>query len=135
MKVMSTYPLRLPRSIKDAVVRISKEDGTSINQFVTTAVAEKLAVMSTARFFAARRSRGKLKLFDAIMKRRGGQKPRAGDEFRRRLLAAAKARGPTAARKMAAEFLPVDNEALALAEAPTVREVPGRYRVKPARRR
>jgi len=36
-----TYPLRLPRSLKRAVERQSKEDRTSINQFVTTAVAEK----------------------------------------------------------------------------------------------
>ena len=37
-----TYPLRLPRSLKRAVERQSKEDRTSINQFVVTAVAEKL---------------------------------------------------------------------------------------------
>jgi len=34
------YPLRLPRSLKRAVGRQSKEDRTSINQFVSTAVAE-----------------------------------------------------------------------------------------------
>jgi hypothetical protein len=34
-----TYPLRLPRSLKRAVERQSKEDRTSINQFVATAVA------------------------------------------------------------------------------------------------
>jgi hypothetical protein len=41
MSETKTYPLRLPRSLKDAVERISKEEGTSINQFVATAVAEK----------------------------------------------------------------------------------------------
>ena len=40
-KRTSTFPLRLPASLKAAVAEISKEDGTSINQFVTTAVAEK----------------------------------------------------------------------------------------------
>ena len=39
-KQLSTYPLRLPTSLKTAVVEISKADGTSINQFVATAVAE-----------------------------------------------------------------------------------------------
>ena len=43
-----TYPLRLPASLKAAVAEISKEDGTSINQFVATAVAEKVAAMKTA---------------------------------------------------------------------------------------
>ncbi len=42
MSETKTYPLRLPRSLKDAVERISKEEGTSINQFVATAVAEKV---------------------------------------------------------------------------------------------
>ncbi|MQM31623.1 MAG: toxin-antitoxin system HicB family antitoxin, partial [Candidatus Accumulibacter phosphatis] len=37
----STYPLRLPHSIKAEVVRRAKADGTSLNQFVATAVAEK----------------------------------------------------------------------------------------------
>ena len=43
-----TYPLRLPRSIKKAVEQQSKEDGTSINQFVATAVAEKLSALRMA---------------------------------------------------------------------------------------
>ena len=39
-KQMSTYPLRMPASLMAAVARISKEDGTGINQFVNTAIAE-----------------------------------------------------------------------------------------------
>lgn len=80
MKATSTFPLRLPRSIKAAVEKVSKQDGTSINQFVATAVAEKLAVMDAEQFFNARRSRANLKKFDAIMKRKGRSPPRAGDE-------------------------------------------------------
>lgn len=38
----STFPLRLPRSLKDAVEKLSRKDGTSINQFVVMAVAEKV---------------------------------------------------------------------------------------------
>ena len=80
MKVTSTFPLRLPRSIKAAVVKVSKQDGTSINQFIATAVAEKLAVMDAEIFFQSRQGRADLKKFDVIMKRRRGQPPRAGDE-------------------------------------------------------
>ena len=75
-----TYPLRLPRSLKRAVERLSRQDGTSMNQFVATAVAEKVSALETARFFADRRARANFKAFDRIMKRRGGQKPREGDE-------------------------------------------------------
>jgi hypothetical protein len=74
MKETNTYPLRLPRSLKRAVERLSREDGTSINQFVATAVAEKISALETARFFTDRKN-ADFKAFDRIMKRRGG-KPR-----------------------------------------------------------
>jgi hypothetical protein len=80
MKTSSTFPLRLPRSIKAAVERVSKQDGTSANQFVATAVAEKLAFMTAEQFFLERQSRADLARFDAIMAREGGQPPRTGDE-------------------------------------------------------
>ena len=70
MKESQTYPLRLPRSLKEAVERLSREDRTSINQFVATAVAEKVSALQTARYFA-----------DRTMRRRGGCPPREGDEI------------------------------------------------------
>ena len=66
---------------RGAVERQSKEDRTSINQFVATAVAEKLSALQTAEFFTDRKSRADFKAFDKIMKRRGGRLPRAGDEM------------------------------------------------------
>ena len=84
MSETKTYLLRLPRSLKKAVEQQSKEDGTSINQFVATAVAEKLSAMQTAEFFASRKARADFKAFDKIMRRRGGKRPRAGDELRPR---------------------------------------------------
>ena len=80
MKETQTYPLRMPRSLKEAVERLSREDRTSINQFVTTAVAEKVSALQTARFFADRKARADFKAFDKIMKRKGGKPPRPGDE-------------------------------------------------------
>ena len=81
MTETKTYPLRLPRSLKKAVERLSREDGTSMNQFVATAVAEKVSALETARFFEDRKARADFKAFDRIMKRRGGERPRAGDEM------------------------------------------------------
>ena len=75
----STYPLRLPTSIKAEVVRRAKEEGTSFNQFVATAVAEKLAAMNTATFFAERRERADFKAFDRLMQRKGGKPPQSND--------------------------------------------------------
>ena len=77
----STYPLRLPTSVKAEVVRRAKAEGTSFNQFVATAVAEKLAAMNTAAFFAERRGRADFDAFDRLMQRQGGEPPRAEDLF------------------------------------------------------
>jgi hypothetical protein len=79
MKNQSTYPLRLPRSVKAEVERRAKLDGISVNQFVATAVAEKLAAMSTAEFVAERRGRADFDAFDRLMRRKGGAAPQPDD--------------------------------------------------------
>ncbi|MFZ3238162.1 MAG: hypothetical protein WA417_06435 [Stellaceae bacterium] len=79
MKSQSVYPLRLPRSIKAEVQRRAKVDGTSVNQFVATAVAEKLAAMGTAEFFAERKNRADFAAFDRLMRRPGGEPPQPDD--------------------------------------------------------
>jgi len=81
MRASKTYPLRLPQSLKDTVEQLSREDGTSINQFVTTAVAEKVSALRTARFFADRKARADFNAFDRILRRRRGKPPREGDEM------------------------------------------------------
>jgi len=80
-KSQSTYPLRLPSSVKAEVVRRAKAEGTSFNQFVATAVSEKLAAMNTASFFAEHRERADFAAFDKIMKRKGGQPPAPDDQI------------------------------------------------------
>ena len=74
MKHVTTYPLRLPRSLKEAATRVAKEEGTSINQSVVVAVAEKLAALATATFFEERRQRADFDAFDRIMNREGGNR-------------------------------------------------------------
>ena len=75
----STYPLRLPRSVKAEVERRARTEGVSVNQFVATAVAEKLAAMNTAEFFAERRARADFRTFDRLMRRKGGEPPQPDD--------------------------------------------------------
>ena len=81
MSATKTYPLRLPRSLKETVEQLSREEGTSINQFVATAVAEKVSALRTARYFEDRKARADFKAFDKIMRRRRGKPPREGDEM------------------------------------------------------
>jgi post-segregation antitoxin (ccd killing protein) len=77
----STYPLRLPRSVKAEVERRAKVDGISVNHFVASAVAEKLAAMNTAAFFAERHARADFRSFDRLMRRKRGAAPGADDEI------------------------------------------------------
>jgi hypothetical protein len=77
----STYPLRLPRSIKAAAENLARAEGISMNQFIATAVAEKLSALSTADFFVKRAQRAQPDALDKILNRSGGEPPRVGDEL------------------------------------------------------
>jgi hypothetical protein len=79
MKDQTTYPLRLPRSVRAAVEKRARQDGISVNQFIATAVAEILAAMTTGEFFAERRARADFAAFDRLMRRQGGEPPRPDD--------------------------------------------------------
>jgi hypothetical protein len=79
MSQLSTYPLRLPRSIRTGVELMSRQDGISINQFVSIAVAEKLAMMQAQVYFSERSARADMRAFDQLMQRTGGESPRDGD--------------------------------------------------------
>lgn len=114
MTTATTYPLRLPKSVKEAAERLSKADGTSLNQFVATAVAEKVAVLEAAAFFEVRAARARERAAGgapsallAILSRSGGEPPQPGDELpaghvplaARSTPAAAKRRGAVASAK------------------------------------
>lgn len=56
----STYPLKLPSSIKTAAAELAREEGVSLNQFIAAAVAEKVGVLrTTAEFLRERASNAK----------------------------------------------------------------------------
>ncbi len=77
----SSYPLRLPTSIKAEAEKLARAEGTSLNQFVATAVAEKVATLRTATYFAERRARADWAAFDRLLARGGGEPPQPGDEL------------------------------------------------------
>jgi hypothetical protein len=74
-----TFPLRLPLSLKAAIEKLSAQDGTSMNQFLVVAAAEKLAAMQTETFFAERKGRADRAAFLRILNRSGGEAPRPDD--------------------------------------------------------
>lgn len=77
----TTIRLDLPVSLKTAVERMAEAGGTSLNQFLVTAAAEKLSAIETAdAFFAARKGRGDVDAAVRFLTRAGGEPPHPGDE-------------------------------------------------------
>jgi hypothetical protein len=78
----STYPLKLPASIKEAAARLAKQDGVSLNQWIASAVAQKVGAMETAEEFSKRRAAGATgEGMAEILKRVPSQPPLPGDEL------------------------------------------------------
>lgn len=76
-----TYPLRLPVSLRNEVVKVAKRDGTCVNQFIVTAVAEKISTLKTEEFFKERRLLADINKFKGILYRDDGVIPSEGDEL------------------------------------------------------
>lgn len=60
---MSTISLRLPESLHGRVRAIAAREGVSINQLITTALAEKLSALLTEDYLAERARRGSRERF------------------------------------------------------------------------
>jgi len=45
------YPLQLPQSLKETAARLAQEDGVSLNQWIVSAVAQKIGAVETAADF------------------------------------------------------------------------------------
>jgi len=79
----STYPLKLPTSIKKAAQRLAKEDGGSLNQWIASAVAQKVGVVETAADFFKRRAKGASgKGLAKFLRRAPKVVPETGDRFK-----------------------------------------------------
>jgi hypothetical protein len=77
----SNYALRLLTSLKAEAEKVAAEEGTTLNQLINVAVAEKLAALRTARYFQERAARADLAMFDPLLERAGEEPPRPGDEL------------------------------------------------------
>jgi len=76
-----TYPLKLPASIKRVAERLAKEDGVSLNQWISVAVAQKVSVVETsADFFRQRAGTAKAEDLKAFLDRAPDVPPMPGDE-------------------------------------------------------
>lgn len=78
---MSTLSLRLPNSLHRQVRELARREGVSINQLITTAVAEKMAALMTVEYLAERAARGSREAFDAVLARVPDAEPDVADRL------------------------------------------------------
>mgnify|MGYP001571687572 CR=1 FL=1 len=83
MTTRTSYPLKLPLSIKQTAQRLAREDGVSLNQWIAVAIAEKIGAVETANDFLNRMAQGATPadLFPFLTNARR-ESPAAGDELR-----------------------------------------------------
>jgi uncharacterized protein (DUF1778 family) len=78
---MSALSLRLPNSIHQHIREIAKKEGVSINQFVSSAVSEKISAIMTEDILKNRAKRAKKSDFREILDNVPKRKPIFGDEL------------------------------------------------------
>lgn len=76
----ANYALRLQASLKSEAERVARAEGTTLNQFINVAVAEKLSALRTADYFRERAAGADLARALELLDRAGDEPPRQGDE-------------------------------------------------------
>ena len=77
---MSQVALRLPDSLHQYAKLLAARDDASLNQFIVTAVAEKISALNTEAFFQERAERSDPQKALAVLAKVRKTTPLAGDE-------------------------------------------------------
>ena len=78
---MSTLSLRLPDSLHTTARSLAKQEHVSINQLISTAVAEKISALMTEDYLEARAKRGKRRDFATVLAKVPDVEPDERDKF------------------------------------------------------
>lgn len=78
----SKYPVKLPPSLGNTARKLAKEDGVSLSQWVSIAVAQKISSIETAEAFFKRKALGADQVdFLEILRNAPDRPPVPGDEL------------------------------------------------------
>ncbi|HEV2962332.1 MAG TPA: hypothetical protein VG649_10945 [Candidatus Angelobacter sp.] len=77
----STFPLRLPISLQAEARKTADQQGVSLNQLFSLAIAEKISALRTEEFFRTRAKGANVTRARMILKRAGKEPVREGDEI------------------------------------------------------
>ena len=78
---MSSLSLRLPDSLHRHIKEFSEKEGVSINQFISTAVAEKMSALSTQTYLEERAKRGSKSKLKKLLKKVPAIEPEEHDRM------------------------------------------------------
>ncbi|MFW5637385.1 MAG: YlcI/YnfO family protein [Thermodesulfobacteriota bacterium] len=78
---MSTLSIRLPNSLHEKIRQLAKAEGISINQFIASAAAEKMASLLTESYLKERASRADRKKFKSVLDKVPDVDPEAFDRL------------------------------------------------------
>jgi hypothetical protein len=76
----ATYPLKLPASVQEAATRLARADGVSLNQWIASAVAQKVGAVETAAFFERRSGEARPEGLLPFLRSAPDRPPEPGDE-------------------------------------------------------
>ena len=78
---MSTLQLTLPQSMREQVEALAQKEGISIHEFITLAVAEKLATLATAGYLTEHAKRGSREKLLAVLAKAPDVEPEDYDKL------------------------------------------------------
>jgi predicted transcriptional regulator len=78
---MTALSLRLPQSLHQKVSELAEREGISINQLISSAVAEKMSALMTEDYLEARAARGSRRKFEALLAKVADVPPDAIDQL------------------------------------------------------
>lgn len=79
---MTALTVRLPNSVHQKVRELAQRDAISVNQFIASAVAEKMACVMTLDYLRTQAEQGQRSDFDRFMGMVPDAPPLPGDEVR-----------------------------------------------------
>ncbi|MEZ4515154.1 MAG: toxin-antitoxin system HicB family antitoxin [Chloroflexota bacterium] len=78
---MSVLSLRLPTSVHEQLRELAAREGVSINQFITLAIAEKMATINTQEYLQERARRGSREKLLAVLAKAPDVEPDEADKL------------------------------------------------------
>lgn len=78
---MGTISLRIPKSLHERVKALAKDDGISVNHFVTVALSEKLSFMHALDYVQARATRASREKYESVLAKASDREPLKTDSL------------------------------------------------------